>query len=157
MSGRISDEDFAVVVRSAPLVSIDLVLRNAEGRVLVGLRNNEPAKGTYFVPGGVIRKSERLDDAFSRILAAETGLDAARGDASFLGVYEHFYPTNRFGGPGYGTHYVVLAYTLALPEGAAVRGDAQHSRFRWMSEDEILSAPDVHENTKAYFVRPMGR
>jgi hypothetical protein len=50
----VSDDEFAQVVRLAPLVSIDLVTRNANGHVLVGLRNNEPAKGVYFVPGGRI-------------------------------------------------------------------------------------------------------
>ena len=49
------------VVRLAPLVAIDLVIRNARGDILLGLRNNEPAKGCYFVPGGMILKNERLD------------------------------------------------------------------------------------------------
>jgi colanic acid biosynthesis protein WcaH len=103
---RVDDESFAVVAKSAPLVSIDVILRGPDGTVFVGLRNNEPAKGVYFIPGGVVRKNEVLDDAFQRILAAETGLAATRSNARFLGVYEHFYSANRFGDPTYGTHYV---------------------------------------------------
>jgi colanic acid biosynthesis protein WcaH len=146
-------EDFFVVVRSTPLISIDLVLRDPAGRILLGRRNNEPAKDTYFVPGGVVRKNERLDDAFRRLLAVETGLSGERRDAQFLGVNEHFYPTNRFGDPGFGTHYVVLGYRISLSERPNIRLDDQHSDYRWMSEAELLAHAEVHENTKAYFQR----
>src|SRR5215213_4859676 len=108
----VDNDTFVTVIRCAPLVSIDLVLRDPAGRVLVGRRKNEPARGTLFVPGGAIRKGERLDKVFQRILAAETGLSACRSDARFLGVYEHFYDTNRFGDLGYGTHYIALGYEL---------------------------------------------
>jgi colanic acid biosynthesis protein WcaH len=150
---RLDDKSFAVVAKSAPLVSIDLILRDPDGTVFVGLRNNEPAKGFYFVPGGVIRKNEAFDDAFQRILAAETGLSATRSTACFVGVYEHFYSANRFGDPTYGTHYVVLGYELALLGRPIISLDSQHSAYRWLSEDQLLSASDVHENTKAYFRR----
>ena len=146
----VADKDFAVVVRSTPLVSIDLVLRDPEERIFVGRRTNEPAKGVYFVPGGVVRKDERLDDAFRRLLSAETGLSGGRSAARFLGIYEHFYPTNRYDDPSYGTHYVVLGYEFVVLRPSDVRLDAQHSEFRWMSEAELLAAPDVHPNTKAY-------
>lgn len=36
---------FLTIVANAPLVSIDLVVRNPEGKVLVGRRTNEPALG----------------------------------------------------------------------------------------------------------------
>ena len=61
----LSDDDFAHIVRYAPLVSIDLIVRDLEENVLLGLRANEPAKNTYFVPGGVIRKNETIQEAFT--------------------------------------------------------------------------------------------
>jgi colanic acid biosynthesis protein WcaH len=143
--------EFAQVVRLTPLVSIDLVLRDPEGKVLVGLRTHEPAKGVWFVPGGRIEKDERLADAFARILLVETGLALPMAQSRLLGVYEHFYETNRFEAAGYGTHYVVIGRELQLDHRPAIRTDDQHSEIRWMRPDEILAAPDVHENTKAYF------
>ena len=62
--------------------------------------------------GGVVRKYERLADAFGRIVKAEIGLEKSIGDAKFLGVYEHLYDNNVFGEEGLGTHYVVLANAL---------------------------------------------
>ena len=138
------------VVRLAPLVAIDLIIRNPRGEILLGLRNNEPARGCYFVPGGMILKNERLTDAFARILKRETDLTAAMADARFLGVYEHFYANNRFGEPGYGTHYVVLGYELKIAAGAAFKADDQHRELRWWTEAELLASPDVHRNAKAY-------
>ena len=144
-------DQFRHIVRHAPLVSIDLVITDPAGHVLVGLRNNEPAKDAYFVPGGVIRKGETLNGAFGRILLGETGQQAPIGTAQFLGPYEHFYDTNRFSESGYGTHYVVLAFRLQLDRRPEIKLDDQHSDFRWMSVPDLLAAPDVHENTKAYF------
>src|SRR5262245_28269784 len=68
----ITDNEFSCVVRCAPLPSIDLIIRDADRRVLVGFRNNEPAKNRSFVPGGVIRKNDTIELAFARILRAET-------------------------------------------------------------------------------------
>lgn len=147
----ISPEVFRLIVRHTPLVSIDLVMEDEGGHVLVGLRNNEPARGTWFVPGGIIRKNEQIGDAFRRILKAETGRVADIADAQFLGVYQHFYDTNRFLEPGYGTHYVVQGYKLKLGKRPEIALDDQHSTIRWMTSAEILSSPDVHDNTKAYF------
>ena len=150
----LSHDDLRKVVRLAPLIAIDLIIRNARSEVLLGLRNNEPAKGWHFVPGGMILKNEPLRDAFARILKNETNLPGNIDDARLIGVYEHFYPNNRFGDEGYGTHYVVLGYTLTVTEVAAIRGDDQHRELRWWDEAALLASPDVHHNAKAYFRTP---
>jgi GDP-mannose mannosyl hydrolase len=147
----LSAADFHTVVRLAPLVAIDFIIRNPRREVLLGLRNNEPAKGVHFVPGGIVLKNERLADAFARILKRETSLDATIADARLLGAYEHFYDANRFGDPGFGTHYVVLGHELTIGDAAKVEADAQHGELRFWSERDLLASDRVHENTKAYF------
>jgi len=151
MTDHLSDAQFADVVRLAPLVSIDLVIRDPDGAVLVGLRANAPAKGFWFVPGGRIRKNETIRHAFARILKAETGCDAAFDSARPLGVFEHLYPDDRYGRSS-GTHYVVLAYEVPFGSRPDIVLDAQHDVHRWMKEAELLAAADVHDYTKAYFV-----
>ena len=44
-------EDFATVVRSTPLVSLDFIVENSRGEFLLGKRTNRPAQGYWFVPG----------------------------------------------------------------------------------------------------------
>jgi hypothetical protein len=62
---------------------------------------------------------------------------------TLVGAFEHFYKTNRFGHPDYGTHYVVLAYGVSLKAQQAVAIDSQHSDVQWMSEDQINSGAKV--------------
>ena len=147
----LSRSDFSMVVRNAPLVSLDVIIKDPQANILVGLRQNEPAKGYYFVPGGVIRKNETIDAAFARVLKTETSLTSSVKEAKLVGAFEHFYEKNVFGDADYGTHYVVLGYELNVPTRPQVLNDSQHSELRWMSVAEILSAEDAHPNTQAYF------
>ena len=143
--------DLSVAVRLGPIVAIDLIIRDDSDRVLLGFRTNEPAKGVYFVPGGRIWKDERISDAFERILKAETNYAGTFDQARFRGVHEHFYETNRFGEPGYGSHYVALIYEIRIGINSQLRTDAQHTEFVWWAAPTILTSDRVHENTKAYF------
>ncbi|QIO20876.1 NUDIX domain-containing protein [Haloarcula sp. JP-L23] len=72
--GNIPDEEWKTIVQSVPLVSVDLVVRTGEGIVLLK-RTNEPAKGEWFVPGGRVRKGERLREAVHRVARTELGVD----------------------------------------------------------------------------------
>ena len=144
-------ETFRTVVRSAPLVSIDLVVINSQGQVLLGQRTNRPAQGFWFVPGGRILKNEAMAAAFLRLSKAELGLASELGDAEFLGVYEHFY-TDNFSGTDFSTHYVVLGYRLVHDLDLNSLPDAQHPSYRWFDVAELLASVQVHDNTKAYFL-----
>ena len=120
----LGDGDFARIVRCAPLVSIDIIVRDPQRYSLLGLRVNEPARSKYFVPGGAIRKNDTIRDAFARILKAKIGIKASLDNATFVGVFEHFYEMNRFGNPEYGIHYVVLAYEIIFPEWPLIEIDS---------------------------------
>jgi colanic acid biosynthesis protein WcaH len=148
---RLGHEEFLQVVERTPLVSIDLIVRRTDGRVLLGRRMNEPAKGCWFVPGGRIHKDERIAIAFRRITAAELGKPFDIGDARFIGVFEHLYPTNFAAKPGVGTHYVVLAYELAATDLPEQLPADQHGEFQWFDVERIVTNKAVHENTQAYF------
>jgi colanic acid biosynthesis protein WcaH len=144
--------EFLDVVRLTPLISIDLIVVDNRGRVLLGRRVNRPARGTWFVPGGRIRKDESLGGAFSRIVCEELGLDnVSQNTACFRGVFEHHYDDNFAGAADISTHYVVLGYMLVLRDSAPIGRFEQHSDYAWMAPSELLACPDVHENTKAYF------
>ena len=82
--------DLGTVIRLAPLIAIDFIIHNARDEVLLGLRNNEPARDWYFVPAGMILKNERLADAFSRLLKTETNYAASIDDARLIGAFEQF-------------------------------------------------------------------
>jgi colanic acid biosynthesis protein WcaH len=139
--------DFFNVVKNTPLISIDLIIRDPSGAILMGWRNNEPAKNTWFVPGGCIHKNERISDAFERIMRTEIALEIPFREARFVGAFEHFYSTNCFGDPGFGTHYCVLAHALRLDYRPNIKVDSQHSKFDWLTS----SSTDVHPHSRVYF------
>ena len=144
-------ETFKTVVASTPLVSVDLVVRNSQNQVLLGLRTNRPAQGFWFVPGGRIRKDESFSSAFSRLAESELGVEMALDQARFLGPYQHFYSDN-FSGENFTTHYVVLGYELSLEIDILSMPDEQHQGYRWLSVEELLASDQVHQYTKDYFL-----
>lgn len=144
------------VVRCAPLVSIDLLVHNAQGEVLLGWRNNKPAQACWFVPGGVVRKNESLQAAFERVVLDELGNAVhkpCKRENHFLGVYEHHYPDNFADEPGLGTHYVVLAHRLRLEDfqGPLALPTTQHRRYTWMHPEQLVQCEQVHSYTQSYF------
>jgi colanic acid biosynthesis protein WcaH len=145
----LQNEEFLRIVDATPLVSIDLIIRHGDGRALLGQRLNRPARGSWFVPGGRIRKNELVQEALRRISERELGVSI--GSATLAGVFDHIYEDNFLGAPGVNTHYVVLAFAAGLPPKIVLTPDEQHSELRWWSVKDLLAEPLVHENTKAYF------
>lgn len=143
-------EDFATVVRSTPLISIDLIVENAEGEFLLGKRNNRPAQGYWFVPGGRVQKDETLERAFARLTEAELGVSLPLSAGQFNGVWQHFYDDN-FSEAAFSTHYIVLGFRLKVDSGALALPTAQHNDYRWLSKTALLATENVHANSRAYF------
>ena len=148
-SAMLNDTDFLHIVDATPLVSIDLILRNERGEILLGRRANRPAQGMWFVPGGRIRKNERVLEALPRISQRELGVTITQ--AKLLGVFDHIYPDNFLGTPGVNTHYVVLGMTAELRGDLAFAGDDQHEELKWWTVEQVLADGTVHQYTKAYF------
>ncbi|HPH06129.1 MAG TPA: NUDIX domain-containing protein, partial [Methylotenera sp.] len=147
-------KNFLNVVANTPLVSVDLVLLSGD-EILLGLRNNRPAKGFWFVPGGRILKNETINQAILRIAEKELGLSSLIKDGqlivTFLGTYEHFYSDCFAGDNGVSTHYVVVAHKLELNKNIIVTiADEQHSELKWWKLDQALKSKVVHQYTKNY-------
>lgn len=143
---------FLHIIDQTPLVSIDLILKNSQGKVLLGYRNNKPAQGYWFVPGGRIRKNETLAQAMSRISEVELGFSIAIEDTRLLGAYDHIYEDNFQGTPEVNTHYVALGHEVILEKMQLIEYDSQHAQVKWWSVAELLESTSVHQNTKAYFI-----
>ncbi|MBF7072219.1 GDP-mannose mannosyl hydrolase [Glaciecola sp. MH2013] len=144
----LSEETFKIIVASTPLVSIDFVVRDLQGKILLGKRVNRPAQGSWFVPGGRVLKGESVEQAYSRLLKIELGMD--KTSSCFKGVYQHFYEDN-FSEEPFTTHYIVLAYEVIFDGTTESLPVVQHNDYHWFSEDMLLDDDDVHLHTKWYF------
>lgn len=153
----LSAQDYQTIVRLAPLVTIDLIVRNSLEKIWLGRRRNHPAKGTWFVPGGRITKGETRAAAFARITRAELGMSKNFDEATFLGVYDQFYQDNFFEREDFGTNCISLAYEFSWGETADPHSADQHADCGWYSVDQILKLDRVHPDTKGYFITQAGK
>jgi len=153
-------DTFKAIVDKTPLISIDLVVRNSVGEVLLGQRLNKPAQGFWFVPGGRILKDESLASAFKRLTLNELGVSIDINYAVYLGLYEHFYLDSIFTDEDAGievtTHYVVNGFEVVLPESVNDFPVKQHGSYKWFSEGELMNSKDVHVHSKWYFDKTKG-
>ncbi|EHI1370162.1 GDP-mannose mannosyl hydrolase [Escherichia coli] len=143
-------QDFATIVRSTPLISIDLIVENEFGEILLGKRINRPAQGYWFVPGGRVLKDEKLQTAFERLTEIELGIRLPLSVGKFYGIWQHFYEDNSMGGD-FSTHYIVIAFLLKLQPTILKLPKSQHNAYCWLSRAKLINDDDVHYNCRAYF------
>jgi colanic acid biosynthesis protein WcaH len=142
----LDDITFKTIIDSAPLISIDILLKK-DGKVLLGKRVNKPAQGYFFSTGGRVNKNETIDSAMARIAKNELNIEL-KYIPKFIGVFEHFYDDSIY--EDVSTHYVNLAYEYEVKEISDLPTE-QHSEYRWFTIDELLQSVQVHKYTKDYF------
>lgn len=144
MSDRdwISESEWQTIVKHVPIVSVDLIVFYNDA-VLLAKRENEPARGEWFVPGGRVLKNETREEAVHRVAEQELGVDVELLES--LGAYEHIYKTADVDVSN-GKHYLANGYVVR-PRDDDFELDSQHSDARF------FEAPpeDPHENIAAYF------
>ncbi len=105
-----------------PSVTVDCVVFDDRGRLLLIRRRNPPFAGQFALPGGFVDPGETTEAAARRELAEETGLQAR--DLRLVGVYSK---------PGRDPRgwTISIAYLVTTEEGAPQAGDdAAEVEFR---------------------------
>ena len=150
------ESDFTKSISMLPLISIDLIITNSEGLVLLGRRENRPAKGSWFVPGGRIRRMEDFESAFKRITNSELGIAFSLNDSRLLGIFEHMYEDSAFSGE-VGSHYISIGLKMECGN-LKIRNlpRIQHREYRWFKFEELFSDKLVHDRTKEFFEEAVG-
>lgn len=141
-------EEYLKIISQAKITCIDLILRNPAGEILLGYRNNEPAKNSWFVPGSGIKKLETVPEIIQRIGQTEIGQSIP--EPSFYALAQHDYEENFMERAGISSNFIVIAYAAEISDSDLIP-DTQHNQLKWWPVEELLSSKEVHPITKAYF------
>jgi 8-oxo-dGTP diphosphatase len=111
-----------------PWLSVDSVVFDDVGRVLLIRRKNPPYQGQFALPGGFVEVGETTEAAALRELKEEAGIDGS--SPRLVGVYSDPSRDPR--------HHVVSVAYLVAPQSYDVRGgdDASDAQFveNWREE-----------------------
>lgn len=107
-----------------PLLTVDAVVFDGEGRLLLIRRGNPPFKGAYALPGGFVDIGETVEAACRRELLEETGLVATK--LSLVGVYSDPKRDPRF-------HTCSIAYLVEVSTTHATAGDDAEA-VEWLGD-----------------------
>ncbi len=128
-------EEFRDIYSKVPRLTVEVVLKSDKG-VLLSLRDIEPYKGFWHLPGGTVFMGEELTDAVGRVARRELGVKVTA--AKFLDYVEypeHYAQT--------GESVVGLAF-LAEYDGE-LQPNEEASKLDWFTEPPEKMHPEQGE------------
>jgi 8-oxo-dGTP diphosphatase len=122
-----------------PIVGIGVVIVN-DRKIALIKRGNEPSKGKWTVPGGLVELGESVEGAVIREAKEETCLDVE--DPQLIDVVGNV-DRDEKGKVKY--HYVIIDYLVHVKSGA-IKAASDAEELRWVPFDEV-----EHYNLTASF------
>lgn len=124
------------IYRRVPRFCVDVIIRSSRG-VLLSRRSIPPYVGWWHLPGGRLRRNERLTAAVKRICREELGLEVKIQKLG--GVIEYLKePAVR----GLSIHNVSVVF-VARPSGGALRGSWQAEAVAFFKSPPPRTLPAV--------------
>jgi len=125
MSQYIPQDKYDYILTHMPIACVDVCIVSEKGILLVK-RNTEPAKGTWWVPGGRVHKGETLRDCAYRKCLEEVNLHCSIGP--IVHTDETVFDTGPSGIP---IHSINVCF-LAIPHTADVKLDDYSDSHAWV-------------------------
>ena len=86
MSESLPKDEFDRIFSRVPRLTVEVLIASEDRGVLLALRDVDPCRGLWNLPGGTVRFGERLVDAVRRVAADELGIRVRVG--SLVGYIE---------------------------------------------------------------------
>lgn len=116
------------ILQSLPITCIDLLIIH-NNQCLMLLRNNEPALGQYWFPGGRLNKNELISEGTVRKAKQEVNLDCTF--EKIVSVEETIFPKNeRMLTTVHTVNICCLLHTKNIDSMAL---DKFHTKYKWIS------------------------
>lgn len=117
----IPPDQYAYILQNLPIVCVDVAIL-FHGKVLLIKRNDEPAKGEWWLPGGRLFKGETLEDCALRKAIEEVGLNCEL-------IQAIYHASTDFGS----VHSVNFCYLLRAKDDNVVL-DSHSSAYKWIDD-----------------------
>ena len=131
-------DEFDRIFSKVPRLTVEVLITSDDRGVLLALRDVDPCRGTWNLPGGTVRFGEPLVDAVRRVAADELGISVRAGP--LVGYIE--YPSHYENGLD---SPVGLVFRARPREGADPLG-------RWFT----VLPENMHEEQKRFLVTHAG-
>ncbi len=118
-----------------PLPGVLALVKAPDGRILLVQRANEPDRGKWGLPGGLIELGETIADAALRELTEETGITASADK-----VMDIFEIITRDEAGRVRFHYVLSVVLCHWVEGEPVAGD-DAAACGWVTAEDMEQLP----------------
>ena len=118
MTKKIPQNVYNILRKNAPFCNIDIIIKK-DNQFLLGKRIIKPYKNTWSLPGGRVRRGERITTAITRIAKEECSCKV--GKAKFVTFYEGITKYR---------HDIGLVFTAPYLKGN-LKNDTQHSKLQW--------------------------
>ena len=128
---RISSDLYNQILKCMPIPCVDLLVVNNSGNILLVKRQNEPAKGQWWFPGGRVYYKETRKDAAIRKLKEECNLEAI--EIRELSTFDVILENNV---TNLAVHGITTLYYMKVDSEDAVRLDYQSIDADWRTQDE---------------------
>jgi mutator protein MutT len=128
-----------------PVVGVGAVILDGD-KILLEKRKNEPNKGKWSVPGGLVELGESVEEAVVREVQEETGLEV---DEPRLVDVVNYVSLSEKGAVLY--HYVILDYLVTVQSGKA-KAASDADALKWVPFNEVEEY-DLTESFRLFFKR----
>ena len=122
-----------------PIVGVGALII-CDGKLLLEKRKNEPGKGRWSIPGGLVELGEDVQQTVIREVKEETGLDVESPE--HVDVVDNVTRDDE-GKIKY--HFVIIDYFVKL-KGGKLEAASDAEELRWVALDEV----EKHDLTKTF-------
>jgi mutator protein MutT len=128
-----------------PLVGVGAVIAK-DGKILLEKRRNDPGKGKWSVPGGIVELGEHVEEAVVREVKEETGLEVEKPE--HIDIVDNI-SFDEQGKIKY--HFVIIDYLVKLV-GGKLKAASDAEELEWVTLDDVEDY-DLTKTFREFFRR----